>query len=388
MPEFRRKLLLLDYCMTPHERIEKCGILCEHGRVIGFGGASAFQQDAPGLQVLRFPNAYATPGLIDTHVHGYSARYQGLCNFDMLENMSLTLAKHGVTSFCPTLVSQPANLMPAIVESLYENIIKDYKGAEPVAIHLEGPFINPEKCGDQPHENVALIDIGYAKELIAAGHGKIKVMTFAPELPHAKELIELMLENGILPSMGHSLASGEETIAAIDAGARRCTYIFNGMPSLYHRTSSLTATALTDDRVAIEMIADGVHLHPAIIDLIVRCKPADKIIGISNAVLFPDEDDMDETRGIVINQSGIIVGAAMTLEHTWLQLNHYSKMSKDLAAACITSNPATDLGLVTRGAIYPGKFADIAIFDASTNELQHTIRRGEFIYSKNNSIIS
>jgi len=384
MEKKRRILFLLDHCLTPYERIESCGILCEKDTIIAIGGETAFSLDEPGLEVVKLKDAYGLPGFIDTHIHGLGANavpeeFTG--DRDPVQVMSRILARHGVTTFFPTIVSQPRDAMIAQVDAMCSSIQRGYRFAEPQAMHLEGPFINPQKRGDQVAANISPVDLGFARELFEAGHGRIKVMTFAPEMPNALKLVELMLEHGVIPSMGHSLATETETLKAIDAGAHRCTYIFNAMPSIYHRSSSLTAIALTDDRVTIEIIVDGLHLHPTIVNMIVRCKPADKIVVISNAVILEhlSENGTDEPE-IIRTGEGVISGSTMTLDNSWLHLLSYGNMNKSLAAACISTNPAKDLGLITRGELRPGKRADITILDSRTNRVRMTVSRGNIIY--------
>ncbi len=382
MEKKRRILFLLDHCLTPYERIESCGILCEKDTIIAIGGETAFSLDEPGLEVVKLKDAYGLPGFIDTHIHGLGANdVPDLAgDRDPVQVMSRILARHGVTTFFPTIVSQPRDAMIAQVDAMCSSIQRGYQFAEPQAMHLEGPFINPQKRGDQVAANISPVDLGFARELFEAGHGRIKVMTFAPEMPNALKLVELMLEHGVIPSMGHSLATESETLKAIDAGAHRCTYIFNAMPSIYHRSSSLTAIALTDDRVTIEIIVDGLHLHPTIVNMIVRCKPADKIVVISNAVILEHLYENGAEPEIIRTGEGVISGSTMTLDNSWLHLLSYGNMNKSLAAACISTNPAKDLGLITRGELRPGKRADITILDSRTNRVRMTVSRGNIIY--------
>ena len=387
MEKKRRILFLLDHCLTPYERIESCGILCEKDTIIAIGGETAFSLDEPGLEVVKLKDAYGLPGFIDTHIHGLGANavpedFAG--DRDPVQVMSRILARHGVTTFFPTIVSQPRDAMIAQVDAMCSSIQRGYQFAEPQAMHLEGPFINPQKRGDQVAANISPVDLGFARELFEAGHGRIKVMTFAPEMPNALKLVELMLEHGVIPSMGHSLATETETLKAIDAGAHRCTYIFNAMPSIYHRSSSLTAIALTDDRVTIEIIVDGLHLHPTIVNMIVRCKPADKIVVISNAVVLEHNREVEEQAGVVRMGNGVISGSTMTLDNSWLHLLSYGNMDESLAAACVSTNPAKDLGLITRGELRPGKRADITILDTKTNRVRMTVSRGNIIYDSEN----
>lgn len=395
--ERNRILFLTDYCLTPFEKIPSSGILCEDGKIIGIGGASAFSMYESGLEIVHLENCYAVPGFIDSHIHGIGAFDASLAaeqTEENLESMSRNLAKHGVTTFFPTIVSRPRDSMIRTVDKLTALLEQGCSNAEAPAIHIEGPFINKEKRGAQDPDSICDIDLGYAREMFQAGRNRIKLMTFAPELQHSEKLIELMLEYGIIPSMGHSMADEEQTLRTIDAGCTRCTYIFNGMPTLRHRKSSLTDVALTDDRVAVEIICDGAHIHRRIVDLTVRCKPKDKIIGISNAVTSvtpyaPDalqkiDSALENDTGIVKNQEGIITGGTMTLENSWLHLMNYANMDQALAAACFSLNPAINLGLYTRGEIRPGRRADITFFDSRTNTVHMTVVRGKIIYNCNN----
>lgn len=394
MPK-NRKLFLTNYCLTPTVRIESCGILCDNDKVIAIGGASAFSMSEPGLEIVKMLDCYALPGFIDSHIHGiggFDASHAENTEAT-LNDTSRLLAMHGVTTFLPTVVSGSYENMLRNIDVLAARIEAGCQYAEAHSIHVEGPFINPEKRGSQDARYISAVDLGFAQELIDAGRGRIKVMTFAPELKDSDKLVELMLEKGIIPSMGHSMATERDTLRAIDAGAQRCTYIFNAMPAFHQRESTLTTVALTDDRVAIEMIVDGAHLHPRVVSLITRCKPINKIIGISNATsaskdwgLAVSEASTGIIARVVRNNDGVLAGATTTLENSWFHLRSYTNMSETFAASCFTINPALDLGLITRGELRPGLRADITFFDVKTNRVRMTISKGKVIYDALNPI--
>ena len=136
--------------------------------------------------------------------------------------------------------------------------------------------------------------------------------------------------------------------------------------------------------MTIEIIVDGLHLHPTIVNMIVRCKPADKIVVISNAVILEHNREPDAKPEIIRTNDGVISGSTMTLDNSWLHLLSYGNMPKSLAAACISTNPAKDLGLITRGELRPGKRADITILDSVTNRVRMTVSRGNIIYDSEN----
>lgn len=376
-----RKLFLTDFCLTPREKIPTGAILCERDRIIGIGGSSSFSRSEEGQEVLDFTDCYAMPGFIDSHIHGigpFSAADTPMVQ-ETLSKMSERLVKHGITTFCPTIVSRPSGLMLKTVEALVAAIKSGTDGADVAGIHLEGPFLNPEKRGSQDADAIMKkIDFGFARELLQTGENRIKLFTFAPELEHSEKLVELMLEYGAIPTMGHSNATEEETLRCIDAGALRCTYIFNGMPLVHHRESSLTIVALTDDRVTVEMICDGAHIHPRFVDIVMRCKPSNKVVGISNSVASAEQTIAKQ--GVVVNAGGVIAGATMSLEYSWQHLTTYANINSLLAAQCFTCNPAENLGLITRGQLMPGQRADITFFDTKTNRVRATVVRGKIVY--------
>ncbi len=392
-----RILYLVDHCLTPSENVPNSGILCEGEQILAIGGASAFARE-PGLEIIKLDGAYAVPGFIDSHIHG-SGGFDSTAAYEEgadIDKMCKTLASHGVTSFFPTIVSAPFPNMIKAVAALAKMVDDEHDGADPEGIHVEGPFLCKAKSGSQVESHIVPIDLAFAKELIAAGSGRIKLMTFAPELPGSDKLIELLLENGIIPSMGHSLAGEQDAVRAIDAGARRVTHIFNGMPQLHQREASLTTVALEDNRVSVEIIVDGYHIHPRMVDLVSRLKPKDKVIGVSDAVqatglkaegtFHLGDSTISVKDGVVTTDKGVIAGTTMTLESAWHHLRTYAKMPATLAASCFTSNPATDLGLITRGELKPGRRADISFFDCVTNKTRMTVIKGRICYYADSNV--
>lgn len=384
-----RTLYLADFCLTPHINIPNAGILCESGKIIGIGGVSAFSQDEPNLEVIDLTGSYALPGLIDSHVHGSGGFDTELATDpeQHLEDLSRYLASKGVTTFLPTLVSMPRKQMVATVRRLAEMMRSPMPGAVPCGMHLEGPFINPLKAGSQSREACSPIDFGFLDELLEAGEGRIKLLTFAPELDQAEKLVGILLDNGVIPSMGHSSANAEETLRAIDAGANRCTHLFNGLPPLHHRRSSITDVILTHDQVSAEVILDGAHIDPRMVDIMTRVKPHDKVIGVSNAIQFEpgQANGFYEKDDKIFTREGVLAGTAHSLDIGWIHLRNYSHLPGNRAAACFTSNPAQDLGLITRGELSPGKRADIAFFDSKTNAVALTLSNGAVVYKAERS---
>ncbi len=384
-----RTLFLVDYCLTPHEHIPRGGILCEGERILATGGSSAFSRDEE-LKVVEMLGAYAVPGFVDTHIHG-AGRFDSSLAAEpgqKIQSMCDTLAFHGITSFIPTLVSNTSKNMLETVDALATAMEHGPWSAEPVGIHMEGPFINAAKRGAQQEEYIREVDIGEARELIAAGKGKIKIVTLAPELKNAILLVEVLVENGIIPSMGHSLADEKAFLKAVDAGATRCTHLFNGMAPLHQRDVGLAAMALVDNRISIELILDERLIHPRMIELACRSKPKDKIIGISDAVegaglsdgkYHLGECEIKITKGMVTTKEGTLAGTTQTLEKGWQHLVEASHMPRTEAVACLSVNPAKSVGLPNRGELRPGFFADIAFFDSKTHEPRMIVSKGRVV---------
>lgn len=385
-----RRLYVVDYLVTPDERIENAAVLCENEKIIAVGGLSGFSLETQ-LEVLRFENAYMTPGFIDTHIHG-----AGGCDCSALESsprtledMCLTLCRCGVTGFLPTVVSNTPDAMISNLGNLVSEMSRVKDGAEPLGVHVEGPFLNPCKSGSQPAELLSEIDLKFAEDIFKTGNGKIKTMTFAPELANSDKLIELMLQYNVIPSMGHSIADADETLRAIDAGAVRCTHLFNGMQPLHQRDLGLASIVLTDNRVTAELIIDGRHVHPRMVDLACRCKRADRIVGISDgtmAAMMPDgEYHIGKTAIKVINgfsqtASGALAGTTTMLNSGWHSLMSSGHLAETRAARAVTANPASELKLEDRGLLRPGLRADLAVFERGTNRLLMTVVRGKIVY--------
>ena len=388
----QRQLFVAEYGFTPEHRLEHCAVLCQDGDIIAVGGESAFSPERR-VKIFHLKNAYVTPGFIDSHIHGaggFDASSIIYGQNTTIADMSRELALHGVTSFVPTVVCDEPEKMLQNLSLLTDMCRLSLPGADPVGIHLEGPFINPDKRGSMLFSAVKRIDLGYAKELVAAGKGLVKRVTFAPEIDGAVKLVEFLCENGISPSMGHSLANEEETLRAIEAGARCCTHLFNGMPKLSQREMNLTSVALTDPRVMVELITDGRHLHPRIVDLACRCKADFRVAAISDATMAagmpsgsyrigPTEITVEN--GFSRSTEGVLAGTSTLLDDGWHSLMSYSHTSETYAASAVSRNSALQLGLTDRGKLLPGMRADMAFFECGTNRPLLTVRRGEIVFA-------
>lgn len=385
-----RRLYVVDYLIAPDRRIDNGAVLCEDERILAVGGLSAFSMESE-LEIYRFENAYMTPGFIDTHIHGAGGFDCSSVDISPcpIESMSRILGERGVTSFFPTVVAAPRDEMLHNLERLAEVMSRPLPGACAVGINLEGPFINPFKRGAQQEESILPIDLGFARELIEASHGLARIMTFAPELEHSIELIELLLEHGVKPSMGHSIANGQQTLRAIDAGACHCTHLFNGMPPLHQREMGLSSIALTDNRVTVELIIDGRHIHPRMVDLACRCKSTSQLVGISDCTMaagMPNGEyrigpSLIRVRdGFSQTDQSVLAGTTTMLDTGWHSLMSCGHLAATQAATAVTGNPAAAFSLSDRGVLLPNRRADLAVFERETNRPLLTVCNGKIVY--------
>ena len=272
---------------------------------------------------------------------------------------------------------------------LAKEMQRELPGAVAAGINLEGPFINPFKRGAQQEESILPIDLEFARALIDAGGGMVKVMTFAPELEKAAQLVEFLIGCGVKPSMGHSIANEEQTMRAIDAGASYCTHLFNGMPPLHQREMGLSSIALTDDRVTVELIIDGRHIHPRMVDLACRCKTSSKLVGISDCTMaagMPNGEyrigpSMIRVKdGYSQTDQGILAGTTTMLDTGWHSLMSGGHLTALQAASAVTSNPANAFQLKDRGLLLPNRRADLAVYESNTNRPLLTVCNGRIVY--------
>ena len=386
----RDLLIHLDYCLTPRTRINNAAIVISDGSFFAVGGYSAFA-NTHQYEVIEMTDCYALPGFIDTHIYGAGG-------FDCMHvekgdpaAISATLARHGVTSFLPTTQSEQLDRLLSVVGLLAQFCdSKDHPGARPVGIHIEGPFISKEKAGSHVDACVREVDLDEGRALIAAGGKHVRIFACAPELKDAHELISIIAESDIMPELGHTAAGKDDVLAALTAGARRCSHILNGMEPLKQRDVGLAAIAMTDERMWVELIVDGVHVAPTMIDMLCRCIPADKLVLVSNAMmaagldadgeyqLGPDTIRVEDGQA-KIKGGQTLAGATKLLDHNYRGLLRYSHLSQEEVAAACTLNPARSIGLSDRGRIRPGKRADLVILD-SDHRVRMTIVKGKIVY--------
>jgi N-acetylglucosamine-6-phosphate deacetylase len=263
--------------------------------------------------------------------------------------------------------------------------------AEVLGVHLEGPFINVKRAGAQPKEYIIDPDIELFQHWQQLAAGKIKLVTVAPELENGTDFVRYLNENGVIASIGHSDAIYEEVETAVKAGAKQVTHLFNGMRGLHHREPGVAGSALLFKELMVELIADGIHVRPEIIKLVIDSKGADGMILITDAMRAKclksgiydlGGQDVSVADGRALLADGTLAGSILKMNDSLKNTIEFAQVSLVNAVQMASVNPAKQLKIFDRkGSISPGKDADLTIL---TNDYQVdlTICRGEIAYKR------
>jgi N-acetylglucosamine-6-phosphate deacetylase len=352
--EVRGRLVLRDRVVAGRLKIDDGWILAVDSEAETDSGAGP---EAPLI----------APGFVDLHVHGWGG-HDAMGGPAALDGMARALLRRGVTSFLPTAVTAPIDDLTRFAGEVRSWMAEGpADGADPLGFNLEGPFLAEARKG--AHDASALrIPTDVASSEIASLRDGLRVVTIAPELPGALELIESLAADGVAVSLGHSAASVEQARAGYRAGARSTTHLFNAMSGLDHRAPGLALVALLDDTVAVELIADGHHVAAALWPLVTRLKPTSRLLLVSDAIAIAGTDDR---RGRIGSLAIEVVGGRAVLAGTERLAGSVIALDtavRNLVAAGVplpdavasaSTNPLDLLGVTDRGRIAPGQRADL-----------------------------
>ena len=362
-----------DVLFTPDERMEHPRVLVENGVITRVDRADAFPLPS-GCEEDRFPGAVLVPGFLDLHIHGGAGHDVMEADPAALPAIEKLLAVHGVTSYLPTTVTAPLEATLAALDRLADAIERAQEigaslpRARALGIHLEGPFISHARRGVHPPAHILSPDIKAFDRLWQAARGHIRVMTIAPEVEGAIEVVREAARRGVCVSLGHSDASLQAANEAIAAGARHATHTFNAMRPLDHRDPGILGAVLTNNRVSADIIADGIHLAPAIVDLFLRAKGEERAILVTDAISATGMPDgtyrlggMDvEVQAGKCTHNGKLAGSVLTLDRAVRNVMGFAGCTLQQAVRLATANPARVLG-VAAGRLQPGARADLAV---------------------------
>ena len=317
-------------------------------------------------------------GLIDTHIHGIGGYATDDAKSSSIFAMSEKLASFGVTGFFPTLYAANPDKMITEINAVVEAIGKE-KGARILGINLEGPFLNPAKCGAQSPEGLCKPSTDIINSLIKAGKGYIKAITIAPELKYIDKIIDIATNNGIIVSLGHTNASYDQACNAIEMGAKNITHAFNAMSPLNHREPGVAGAALFNDNVCCELIADGKHVDKHLVCHTIKTKPKDKTILVSDSLgITATAKESYMANGIEVmlkdnvavskKTPSLLCGSALTLNKAVKNVIDWG-INENQAFRMASSNTAKLYSLKKMGQIKKDYKADVVLFDKNMDAI-------------------
>ncbi len=352
-----------------------------HGRIVVSDGAIAdVIVDGGGGE-----GPYVAPGFVDVHVHGWGG-HDAMGGHAALEGMARALLRRGVTSFLPTAVTAPLGRLEWFAAEVRAWLpVAPADGANPLGFNLEGPFLAEERRG--AHDAAHLqVPANVPRPRLESLVDSLRLLTVAPELPGALELIGWLREGGVAVSLGHSAATLEQARAGHAAGATSTTHLFNAMSGVDHRAPGLAVAALLDDAIYVELIADGVHVDRALWPLIARLKPVDRLLLVSDAIALAGTGDGRgrlgslevEVHGRRATLAGTttLAGSVIAIDEAVRQLVA-AGTSLPSAVAAASRNPLALLGVSDRGRIAPGQRADLVELDDDVR-VQRVMRAGRW----------
>lgn len=373
---FRGKVVLAEGVL------EEGMVVTEGERIRYVGSPLSFE----GVEEEVQAEGWIWPGLIDLHVHGAGGSDVMDGTPKALQRISTVLAAHGVTGFLATTMTMSKPKLQQAMVNVSENGSK-LKGAQALGLHLEGPWICKDKRGAQNPEYITDPLPTDATWVMDAARGCLRIVTLAPERPGAVDLIRALSRQGVIVSVGHSSATHAQVEVALEAGASHVTHVFNGMTGLHHREPGVAGAAMTDDRLTVELISDGFHVHPAVIKLLVRAKQEDGLLLISDGIRAVDQPEgvyelgglkMKTKGGKATLEDGSLAGSLLTLDQAVLNLARYARVPLWKAVRMASLAPARRLEVDgDRGSLEAGKRADLLTTDESGQVVRVWIGGGE-----------
>ncbi len=340
-----------------------------------------------------FPDAILAPGFVDIHMHGGAGLDVMRASPGELPRLNKFLSTHGVTGYFPTTVAAPLDQTCAALQRLADAIegSRDFRStngdavqARPLGIHLEGPFLSHKRRGVHPPENLLEPTPEVFERLWQAARGHVRMMTIAPELPGAMEVIAEAARRKVCVSIGHSDAMIDAARDAVKAGASHATHTFNAMRPLDHREPGILGEVLTSERLSADIIADGIHLAPEIVQLFLQAKGVERAVLITDAMAAAGMPDGTYQLGPIqvevkngrCTSNGTLAGSVLTMDRAVRNVTQFSDWSLRDAVRAATLNPASATGLSQHGRLAAGAEANLVVL-SSGGDVKKTIVRGQ-----------
>ncbi|MCH3917639.1 MAG: N-acetylglucosamine-6-phosphate deacetylase [Spirochaetia bacterium] len=338
--------------------------------------------------ILDLQGSYVLPGLFDSHIHGIGGYGTEDNSPDSILGMSERLADFGVSSFLPTIYTDSLDKMIAGIKAIVSAMGHE-QGAKIQGVNVEGPFISPLRIGAQNPEGVQPVNLEVFDKLIEAGQGHIICMTVAPELKHMRTLALEARKEGIVLLAGHTDATYENIIEGMQCGILHSTHFFNAMSRLHHRNPGTVGAIMIQTSMRCEIICDGVHVHPELVKLLLREKPIENIVMITDSLKPTKQRSGDLfANGVpaMLSQEGafvskdnpeLLLGSALTLLQGIRNVKNWG-ISLENASLMASTNPARIYSIPKIGMILPGNKADLTILDQDLR-LKGLFRDGKLI---------
>jgi N-acetylglucosamine-6-phosphate deacetylase len=386
------KAIIAGTIYTPAQEIRNGIILIEGHRISKVGTRDQVKIPA-GATVIDNADRTVVPGFMDLHIHGAAGYDLMEATPEAVSAVGKHLACHGTTSYAATTVTASSERTLHAAKGLGEIIRASHGshgasdkivGAQPVCVHIEGPFINIKKRGAHPASQIQKPSTEVLAKFLDAAGDTARILTLAPELEGALTVLEYARSRGLKVAIGHSNATFEEAERAIAAGASHAVHFYNAMRPFGHRDSGIIGAVLTDDRVSAELICDGVHVEPTAVRLLVKSKGIERVILVSDSLSgagMPDGNyrlgnfTVHVAGGVCRTVEGNLAGSTVTLDAALRNLSAFTGLSYQQCLPCATTNPAKILKLEkVKGLIAPHADADLAVLDKDFHVTQTYVR--------------
>lgn len=373
--------------VTPRGVVTRANLVVENGRIAAI---TAQPVDAPPAAVhIDAQGNLALPGFIDMHVHGGHGFDVMDGTVEAVHGLAVHLGQHGITGFLATTVTASLDDTLAAAEVVRQARAVPCPGAAILGMHLEGPYINPSRRGAQALAHIRLPAQAELARVIEASGDCVRLVTLAPELPGAHEMAAYLHQRGIIASMGHSDATYEEALAALDAGFSHVTHTFNAMRPFQHRDPGITGVALSEPRAVAELIADGLHVHPGAARVLIQARGPQGVVLVSDAIRGASlpygcyrmgGQDVWTSENGARTASGNLAGSLLTLETALRNVLSWTAMPLHTALAMTSMNQAQEMGMAAqKGSLEVGKDADIVLCSAAL-EVVMTMVGGRIVH--------
>jgi len=373
---------------TPVDEILSPLLIVDDGRIAQVTERS--HKELPvDTRLVDFGDAIIAPGFFDIHIHGGAGLDVMRSQPDELPRLGKFLTGHGVTSYFPTTVAAPLDATYTALERLAEAIespapTNEDSIARPLGIHLEGPFLSHKRRGVHPPEYLVTPTVEVFDRMWQAARGHVRMMTIAPEIPGALEVIAEAARRNVCVSIGHSDADLPIAKQAVKAGAHHATHTFNAMRPLDHREPGIIGEVLSDDSITADLIADGIHVSPEVVKVFLQAKGPERAVLITDAIsatgmpegryqLGPIQVDVKDGK---CTSNGSLAGSVLTMDRAVRNVTKFSNWSLRDAVQAATLNPARAVGLLEKqGSLVAGANADFVVMSRA-GEVLKTIVAG------------